>query len=52
MFMGTSIYFEITPYTGRVAHLNLLGSDRDIERVWHIVEVIKTVNPDAQLLKY
>jgi hypothetical protein len=52
IFEGTVCHFEIIPAVEDAIRVRILGSKRDSNRLWKIVEIILRANPEAKLLEW
>lgn len=52
IYWGTSFHFEIIPREEASIRLRLLGSKKDSNRLWNIVQIILNSNPETKLLQW
>jgi hypothetical protein len=52
IYWGTLFHFEIIPREEASIRLRLLGSKKDSNRLWNIVQIILKSNPDTKLLQW
>lgn len=49
---GTACVLEIVPLHSKTIKFDVFGTEKDSQRVWELVHIIKNINPSVELVQY